>query len=148
MVTSIVRSVSDLLNNSTQGKDIEVEIIFPVSSEAVSSVHDADSPLAVVPGVRSGDGCSSAGGCATCPFMKMNNLDSLNDIVDTIISKDHRGKLKSYQPPNRLYGKSINGVAAVELGYESIQFMRSFMKEKRLPNDLVELIRRRNNINL
>jgi len=28
-----------------------------------------------------GEGCSTAGGCATCPFMKMNDLDALMDVA-------------------------------------------------------------------
>lgn len=28
-----------------------------------------------------GEGCSTAGGCATCPFMKMNDLDALLDVA-------------------------------------------------------------------
>ena len=146
MVTSIVRSVSDILNNATS-HNIEVEIIFPVSSEAITSVSDHDQKLQVVPGVPGGDGCNTAGGCATCPFMKMNNLESLNDVVDMIISNDQGAKLKSHKPPNRLIGKSIDGVDAIELGYQSILFMRYFMKEKRLSDDLLRLINlRRSNI--
>ena len=34
-----------------------------------------------MPGVSGGEGCSTAGGCASCPFMKMNDLDSLVDVV-------------------------------------------------------------------
>ena len=30
-----------------------------------------------VPGVAGGEGCSTAGGCANCPYMKMNDLDAL-----------------------------------------------------------------------
>ena len=30
--------------------------------------------LAVVPGIASGEGCSAEGGCASCPYMKMNTL--------------------------------------------------------------------------
>ena len=30
--------------------------------------------LAVVPGPAAGEGCNVAGGCASCPFMKMNSL--------------------------------------------------------------------------
>ena len=30
--------------------------------------------LSVVPGPASGEGCSTEGGCASCPYMKMNNL--------------------------------------------------------------------------
>ena len=37
----------------------------------VSSPHNAEG----------GEGCSTAGGCATCPFMKMNDLDALMDVV-------------------------------------------------------------------
>jgi hypothetical protein len=31
-----------------------------------------------------GEGCSAVGGCATCPFMKMNNLHTLHDVIDMI----------------------------------------------------------------
>ena len=30
--------------------------------------------LSVVPGVAAGEGCSAEGGCASCPYMKMNTL--------------------------------------------------------------------------
>ena len=30
--------------------------------------------LSVVPGVAQGEGCSAEGGCASCPYMKMNTL--------------------------------------------------------------------------
>ena len=46
------------------------------------SIRDAfGGGLSIVPGVSGGEGCSTAGGCASCPFMKMNDLDSLQDIV-------------------------------------------------------------------
>lgn len=37
--------------------------------------------LAFANNLIGGEGCSTAGGCATCPFMKMNNLDALMDVV-------------------------------------------------------------------
>jgi hypothetical protein len=37
-----------------------VEVIFPVSQDAVSATGSGDD-LAVVPGVRGGEGCSTAG---------------------------------------------------------------------------------------
>ena len=60
-----------------------VEIVFPVADEAVAALGDADAPpgghgeLALVPGAHGGEGCSASGGCATCPFMKLNTLDAL-----------------------------------------------------------------------
>mmetsp|Transcript_12540 Transcript_12540/g.20880 ORF Transcript_12540/g.20880 Transcript_12540/m.20880 type:complete len:522 (+) Transcript_12540:134-1699(+) len=138
MVTSIVKSVQDILERT--GSDVEAEIIFPVSSEAVMGVDDPD--LAVVPGVAGGEGCSTAGGCATCPFMKMNNLDTLQDIVDMVEAGDSEVALKSHLPPDRLRGRSINGVAAMELGVESIMHMREFMLNKEMPADLVAKVRK------
>jgi len=165
MVTSIVRSVQDILD-AHRCHDVEAEIIFPVSSEAVMGVEDDaegtnDSSLGVVPGVAGGEGCSTAGGCATCPFMKMNDLDAVHDLVDMIQSmrgaddgndgndgdtNNYRNKvelqLRKHLPPNRLKGKSINGRDAIELGSEPIVFMRHFMKNKVMSDDLVQRIER------
>jgi quinolinate synthase len=33
--------------------------------------------LSVVPGPAGGEGCSLEGGCASCPYMKMNSLAAL-----------------------------------------------------------------------
>jgi len=33
--------------------------------------------LSVVPGPAAGEGCSLEGGCASCPYMKMNSLQAL-----------------------------------------------------------------------
>lgn len=143
MVTSIVKSVRDILEQT--GSDcVEAEIVFPVSSEAVMSVDESDSDgaaadLKVVPGVAGGEGCSTAGGCATCPFMKMNDLDALNDIVNMVAEKQ-MSKLEAYHPPNRLEGKKIGDVNAVELGSEPILYMRQFMNEKAIPDELVTKI--------
>lgn len=171
MVTSIVKSVQCILD-SNQCRNVEAEIIFPVSSEAVMSVQDTNDSsngnnndnrsnattmtrdtLEVVPGVAGGEGCSTAGGCATCPFMKMNDLDAVQDIVDMIVrgqqrdnvtatnNNNHRGlQLSKHLPPNRLKGKMIGGRDAIELGVEPIVYMREFMKNKRLSDDLVARI--------
>ena len=61
-----------------------IEIIFPVAEEAVSQTDSKEMPI--VPGVAAGEGCSTAGGCANCPFMKMNDLDALVDGLDITIS--------------------------------------------------------------
>lgn len=81
MVTAIVGEVRKLLISGqlsgTNGK-VEVEIVFPVSSDAISAVPSSSaspessiSKLSIVPGVSSGEGCSISGGCASCPYMKV-----------------------------------------------------------------------------
>jgi len=140
MVTSIVKSVQEILKAAEGGNNqIEAEIVFPVSSDAVMGVDDDE--LGVVPGVAGGEGCSTAGGCATCPFMKMNDLDALNDIAEMVMedSEDHR--LKAHLPPNRLEGKMINGVDAIDLGSEPILFMRHFMQNKAMDDTLIQRIK-------
>lgn len=89
MITSIVAAVRELFDSyeySQESADIEVEIVFPVSSDAVSkasvsgshqlgssTANDLDK-ITVVPGVSSGEGCSIHGGCASCPYMKVGAL--------------------------------------------------------------------------
>ena len=53
MVTAIVRKVQAQIATA-QRDDITVEVIFPVSSEAVAQ----DEEFGVVPGVTGGEGCS------------------------------------------------------------------------------------------
>jgi len=150
MVTSIVRSVQEILDSSSS-KGVEAEIIFPVSSEAVMGVENdgsqsPSSTLEVVPGVAGGEGCSTAGGCATCPFMKMNDLDAVQDILDMIErcssgeSDISRLQLSKHLPPNKLGGKQIDGRDAIDLGTEPIVYMREFMKSKKMSESLVERI--------
>ena len=83
MVTAIVGAVQKLLvKGKLEGKEskINVEIVFPVSSEAITEVPTSSSSsqdesrlvkLSIVPGVSSGEGCSISGGCASCPYMKV-----------------------------------------------------------------------------
>jgi quinolinate synthase len=159
MVTSIVAAVQDILE-STGSKSVEAEIIFPVASEAVT-VTESDgsndaSGLGIVPGVSGGDGCSTAGGCATCPFMKMNSLDALLDVLEMVqeaqsSSSDSGSKttpqlrLQGHLPPARLSGKVLNGRPATELGVEAIQYMRDLSQHKVLPDVLVQKIQQHKN---
>jgi len=156
MVTSIVEKVQEILGNASSnlhGRRVEAEIIFPVSSEAVMTLEDCETStmtgtnneLAIVPGVAGGEGCSTAGGCATCPFMKMNDIDALQDIIDLVDDNrqgDERsgGILKKHLPPTRLQGKFINGIEATELGTEAILFMRKFMLSQSMPEELVKKV--------
>lgn len=135
MVTSIVDKVQKVLDQT--GSKVEVEVVFPVSSEAVMSTDEETAGLAVVPGAAGGEGCSTAGGCATCPFMKMNDVDAVFDIIDMVKATDEFG-LAKLLPPTRLKGKQINGVNATDLGVEPIMYMRGFMNEKALPTELEE----------
>ena len=82
MITSIVRRVQGQL--AAAGRDdVGVEIVLPVSPDAITTDKQAASNgggearlggLAVVPGPAGGEGCSLEGGCASCPYMKMNSL--------------------------------------------------------------------------
>ena len=106
MITSIVRRVQAMLRDAGRS-DVEVEIVFPVASEAIStdqtlasqgmpggpqgnvegslvtsepgadpgSLGTLPGGLSVLPGPSGGEGCSAEGGCASCPFMKMNTLE-------------------------------------------------------------------------
>jgi quinolinate synthase len=116
--------------------DVEVEIIFPVASEAVAQAPG--SSLVVVPGAADGEGCSVAGGCATCPYMKMNDLQALEWVLERIERPD---ALAAYRP--RTYREAIDGRTAADLGSEPILHMRAFQKTGRLPDALVQDVRSR-----
>ena len=143
MVTSIVKSVQDILDAT--GSNVEAEIVFPVASDAVMGVEDSD--MSLVPGVSGGEGCSTAGGCATCPFMKMNDLDALQDVIDMVGRTRNGGSSKdemiltTHLPPHRLQGRQIDGVDAMDLGTKPILYMRDFMKNGALPEELLNKVR-------
>lgn len=132
MITPIVRSVQQTLTESraTGGPDIEVEIIFPVASEAVTQVDDPE--LALVPGVAGGEGCSVEGGCATCPYMKMNSLDALLGLMDRV---QDRAALAVFEPQK--YTEELDGLSIAEVGTASILYMRHFQQTSALSNELV-----------
>ncbi|MBX2801284.1 MAG: quinolinate synthase NadA [Myxococcales bacterium] len=129
MITSIVSKVQRTLQQHARD-DVEVEIIFPVASEAVAAAPD--SMLQIVPGVAAGEGCSVAGGCATCPFMKMNDLQALFDVLET---SGDPASLTGYAP--RSYTETIAGRTAADLGSEPILHMRHLQQTGELPQALV-----------
>lgn len=131
MITAIVRKVQRILDESAA--PIEVEIIFPVASEAVAQTDDAE--LGVVPGVAGGEGCTTAGGCATCPYMKMNSLDAMLDLLERTVAEP-RDNLLPFFP--RKYTMEIGGRTAADLGGEPILHMRHFQREGQLPPALVD----------
>ena len=136
MITAIVRKVQSLLREKGS-TGLEAEIIFPVASEAIAQTDDRE--LAVVPGVAGGEGCTTAGGCATCPYMKMNSLDALMDLLAKL-GDEPRDDLSPYHP--RKYLEEIAGRTAADLGGEPILHMRHFQKTGELPPALVDHIRR------
>ncbi|MBC7173103.1 MAG: quinolinate synthase NadA, partial [Polyangiaceae bacterium] len=137
MITPIVRDVQALLRASA-GSGLAVDIVFPVASEAISTTGEAALP--VIPGVTAGEGCSISGGCATCPYMKMNSLEALIALLerlDTVPAET----LIPFRP--REYTQVISGRSVASLGGEPILHMRAFQAEKRLPDALVEDVRSR-----
>ena len=134
MVTSIVRKVQQKLQEINR-EDISVEIIFPVASEAVAQ----DDTFGIIPGVAGGEGCSTAGGCATCPYMKMNSLEALEKLVENIGVVLEEGRdiqsLKKFHP--QAYSELLDGKTIAEVGGEPILHMRHFQSKGILPQELV-----------
>ncbi len=135
MVTPIVRQVQAKLRDyaSEGGADLTAEVIFPVAPEAVSA--DAESGLGIVPGVSGGEGCSTAGGCATCPYMKMNSLRALLSLLERV-DVEPSTNLVPFEP--KKYVQQIRGRTAADLGGEPILHMRAFQREGELPASLVQ----------
>lgn len=147
MVTSIVRAVQQML--VTTGKNIAVDIVFPVAAESVTRTGDANLPL--VPGPAAGEGCSTAGGCATCPYMKMNHLDGLQDVLRAVAAGTQGGNgealvrqkqrsqdLLDLQP--RMDRRPMAGGDVVQLGSIPILEMREFQRSGRISQALVDAI--------
>lgn len=132
MITSIVREVQKTLG-ACSGSGVVVEIVFPVASEAIAATDDAE--LAIVPGASGGEGCSTAGGCATCPYMKMNSLDALVDLAHRLDVADD-DTLAGFHPKN--YTELFDGRTAADLGGEPILYMRHFQKTAHLAPTLID----------
>ncbi|KZV34760.1 quinolinate synthase, chloroplastic-like [Dorcoceras hygrometricum] len=146
MVTSIVSAVRKLLcsTKSDEGAKVTVEIVFPVSSESVSRTQDSTlgetgdfSQLHVIPGVASGEGCSLHGGCASCPYMKMNSLSSLLKVCHSL--PDDKDNLSAYEA-GRFSLRTPNGKLIADVGCEPILHMRHFQANKKLPDKLIQQI--------
>ncbi|KAJ4974662.1 hypothetical protein NE237_007836 [Protea cynaroides] len=151
MVTSIVAAVRKLLGSvESQGRaKLNIEIIFPVSTDSLSrtsrdslaGLNTADissfSELSVIPGVASGEGCSLHGGCASCPYMKMNSLTSLLSICHLL--PDDKKALTNYEA-GRFNLTTPLGKSVADVGCEPILHMRHFQATRELPEKLVHQI--------
>jgi quinolinate synthase len=139
MTTAIARKVQSKLRElrAAGAHTPDVEIVFPVASEAIAQTGDVHLPI--IPGVASGEGCTTAGGCATCPYMKMNSLDALLSLIERI-EHEPAEVLEPFQP--RAYRELIDGQSIAALGTRSIVRMRDFHKAGELPAELVAEITR------
>lgn len=151
MITSIVLKVQEMLRAAGGREDVEVEIVFPVSSDSITTESTMANNgggvlpggLAVVPGPASGEGCSSEGGCASCPYMKMNDLQALLTVCQRMgDTGGGEAMLEGYKP--KAYEDTVGGKSMARAGCEPILHMRGFQKEGRLPDDLVMDITTRN----
>lgn len=133
MVTAIVHDLRKLLAQ-LEKPELKVEIIFPVATEAATRTTDTLMP--VIPGSASNEGCSTSGGCATCPYMKMNSLDSLLDLLQKLTYGQH---LPAYFP--KIYYGQIAGQEIATLGQQPIYDMREFQRTGQLPSALLQRIR-------
>jgi len=151
MITSIVNTVKSILRENDSIGDLEVEIVFPVASSAITTEsQNLDRPfelpdaLKVVPGPASGEGCSAEGGCANCPYMKMNTLSALRHVLSGIQSDGSvRSWLSAYEP--RSYSDTIQSaegksVSVQDVGCEPILQMRYFQKTGELSPELIHSI--------
>lgn len=150
MVTSIVSAVQKILRE-VKRDDVSCEVIFPVASEALArtdqalpelgaSVGKTMKNLIVIPGAASGEGCALEGGCATCPYMKMNSLDALFAMLKELDVSSEK-VLARFHPHH--YTEAVVDAAGVsrsiaDLGGEPILHMRGFQKNKSIPSALRE----------
>ncbi|KAK7265621.1 hypothetical protein RJT34_33243 [Clitoria ternatea] len=151
MVTAIIAAVRNLLEprkSSSQRAKVAVEIVFPVSTDSISTttsssssgLHSAkvgDIILPVVPGIASGEGCSIHGGCASCPYMKMNSLSSLLKVCHHLPDKEN---VLSAFKAERFKLQTPKGKSVAEVGCEPILHMRNFQATKKLSEKLLDQI--------
>lgn len=146
MITSIVAAVRKLLGSAktSSSANVNIEIVFPVSSDSVTRTPNSSFPGTnlgavgpIVPGVASGEGCSLHGGCASCPYMKMNSLESLLKVSHQL--PDETQSLSAYEAA-RLNVRTRQGKLIADVGCEPILNMRHFQANKRLPEKLVHRI--------
>ncbi len=146
MIAAIVREMQVQLRAVPTAPDTDVafDVVFPVASEAIHVDESATDPnLGVLPGPAGGEGCSPAGGCATCPYMKMNSLDALMDVLGKLAqdqsaqrSGTSESALRAYWP--RSYREqTAGGQSLASVGRAPILHMRHFQKTGQIPSELL-----------
>ncbi|KAL6760200.1 hypothetical protein V8C86DRAFT_2558901 [Haematococcus lacustris] len=144
MITSIVRKVQNLLQKSGRS-DVDVEIVFPVNPNAITTTRQSTSAsfgtafpggLTVLPGPAMGEGCSLEGGCASCPYMRMNTLSALSSVCARIGNEVGERTLQAFKP--RPYAERMrDGATVAQAGCVPILHMRSFQQHKQLSEVLI-----------
>ena len=138
------------LLKSAQRPDIEVEIVFPVNPHAITtkSQKTAGAParlpgdLAVLPGPALGEGCSLEGGCASCPYMRMNTLSELCAVCEKVGTPGGEALLEPYKPKPYV-ARMASGATVARAGCVPILHMRDFQQTKKLSGQLVHDIESR-----
>ena len=138
MVTSIVRAAKARLAEAKAAgvEGVECEIVFPVSTDAVTAtgetpqggVEGALGQLTIVPGPAGGE-VLLGGGCASCPYMKMNSLDALQSVCDKIGTEAGEAMLTPFEP--KKYQSTGDGPSVAALGCVPILHMRDFTRTER-----------------
>jgi quinolinate synthase len=157
MVTSIVRRVQSMLRTSGR-HDVSVEVVFPVNPSAITTPAQRTSGavgvaaaqmlpggLAVLPGPAMGEGCSLEGGCASCPYMRMNTLGALLAVCSALpAAHDVSLQAPAATPPQLLpylpkpYAERMpDGSTVARAGCVPILHMRHFHANKTLSEELV-----------
>ncbi|KAK3256798.1 hypothetical protein CYMTET_34088, partial [Cymbomonas tetramitiformis] len=121
--------------------DVTAEVIFPVAAEAVTVTDGAAASLAglsVVPGPAGGEGCSASGGCASCPFMKMNTLTALETVCSYVGNPEKAAELITFQPKAYADDTNSEGLTVAQQGCIPILHMRHFQANKNMAPSLIE----------
>lgn len=152
MITSIVATVRTMLTSVKplpKRANINVEIVFPVSSDSMTNTKKTSNGslnsaavedplnLTIVPGVTSGEGCSIHGGCASCPYMKMNSLSALLKVCQNL--PNDKNVLSAYEA-GRFSSHTLTGRSVADVGCEPILHMRHFQANGELPAKLVQQV--------
>lgn len=152
MITSIVATVRTMLTSVKplpKRANINVEIVFPVSSDSMTNTKKTSNGslnsaavedplnLTIVPGVTSGEGCSIHGGCASCPYMKMNSLSALLKVCQNL--PNDKNVLSAYEA-GRFSSHTLTGRSVADVGCEPILHMRHFQAHGELPAKLVQQV--------
>jgi quinolinate synthase len=150
MATAVVLKVQAMLREAGRD-DVAVEIIFPVSPDAIATDAQAGSQLGgaaataagltVLPGPAGGEGCSLEGGCASCPYMKMNSLAALMRVAGLVGDPAGEALLGAQAP--RAYAERVGGRTMAQAGCVPILHMRGFQRGGQLPEELVADVRAR-----
>lgn len=150
MITSIVLKVQAMLAASGRS-DVDVEVVFPVQSSAITTASQgrdsSAAPLemlqgiAIIPGPAAGEGCSMEGGCAACPYMRMNSLSALFSVLQRVGTPAGEAMLAGHLP--KPYTEMVNGKTMAQAGCVPILHMRHFQNTKALSDELVADMRGR-----